>query len=62
MNPQKIAKKPIKVIKYRHFCKGSLSLCLFVVNIKYRPKVNNIIPCPISPNITPNRKGNEIIA
>jgi hypothetical protein len=27
----------------------------------YKPKINKIPPCKISPNITPKRKGNVII-
>jgi hypothetical protein len=33
----------------------------FFLNITKSPNKNSINPCPISPNITPNKNGNVIV-
>jgi len=63
--PIKNEKKPIIVIKYQ------ISLIPFMsdffiesqsaIKIMMSPSINKIPPCPMSPNITPNRNGKVII-
>jgi hypothetical protein len=57
MNPQKIAKKPINRSKY-------LALYTYAKAGYYLPKkhsptaqINRTLPCPMSPNIIPNKNG-----
>ena len=53
--------------KYRNFVKnfsGEYPLFLLILllyKIKYNENKKMIIPCPISPNITPNKKGKNTI-
>jgi hypothetical protein len=62
MKPQYVAKKPIKANRYRcgtNIAKGDDDrLICGCLNTKYSPKQNSSNPCAMSPNITPNKKGN----
>lgn len=59
MNPQKQAKIPQSKIKYLILFNKESGSCLAVT--KYTPNENNKKPCPTSPNIKPNKNGNETI-
>ena len=66
MIPQYTAKNPINAIKYLY---GRIILnmkfCILFTSsnfhINHKPNASNIAPCPISPNITPNKKGKVIV-
>lgn len=62
MNPQYVAKNPIKVKRYLNGNSARIiELELFSDwNSIKTPNKNNIVPWAISPNITPNRNGNVI--
>jgi hypothetical protein len=56
-----MAKNPIIRIKYLAINRGAmaLSFSLSLPNTRISPKINSSVPWPISPNITPNKKGKE---
>ena len=65
MSPQKKEKNPIKVIKYRagiNIEKRDVDFSnVSFLKIRYKPNTKTNSPWPISPNMTPKRKGNVII-
>ena len=66
MKPQYVAKNPIIIIKYRSetiiFKIGTFKFWMNRgLKINNEPKINRIEPCAISPNITPNKKGNVTV-
>lgn len=63
INPQQIAKNPIKAIKYLAERRPSRAVPFkdFEKKHRYNPNKNNTEPCAISPYITPNKNGNVII-
>ena len=64
MNPQYTAKNPIRKKKYLSYRIGFISGCFSRVPLKSMSideKNNRHPPWPISPYMTPNRKGNVII-
>ena len=67
INPLQVPKNPIIVNRYLISTKGfreesGYSLILSALQIRYSPNSNNRPPWPISPNMTPNRKGKKAIA
>jgi len=63
MKPQYSEKSPIKKNKYLTgaIAAARVPFSLFDA-IRYAPKIVSKAPCMISPNMTPNKKGNETMA